>query len=195
MEHDPKALVPLCEFIWEIMACVEAGKPDTFWRCEDAFRTLVRSNALDSLYLVDGASEVQVPLVVTPSLTLSLTIARHTAASLAEQVRSLAGLSEHCMIGVLGGSPFRYTHFVQPSPGPKSLRNAGEIVLERGEVATLRAGRDVLRAHPSETESILIELRSEPVHPVRWLYDLDSLAPLRAVGARTLERHAPRAQA
>jgi hypothetical protein len=179
---------------------------DSFWRCDEAFRSLCKSDYLtsftnhelgkflrDPIYVPLMSFSSQVVLIETDHFQLNIGFINKRTARPTGRVQSLAS---HCMLAV-DASPLRIMEYVQPKPFPSDtfrredkLVEVGVRTLQPGAVTHIRAGYDVLDFIPEEGATSVVTSFSDTNRiDYSWEYSSDTLSPVRfAPGDSTWSR-------
>ncbi len=184
-------------FVAEVTPLVASGDRDMFRRSAVSIERLLASGFAPAFVAAeleraacgheiaagDGAGVV---LARAPSFSLRLSLLEPGAAA-GHRVEGLAG---HFAVGVVGPWPVEVEHYRVTPPTrwdvlDRSLRLDGprRETLVPGAARAFTAGEDVVRMEAPAGAVGVLELRTAPVHRIRWVYDLSTRAPVLAVAA------------
>lgn len=189
------ALERFCE---HAEALVRADDPETFWDVQPFFQDLLTTNLVEAfvehelravagtpLHFMGRSSELHTPLVETAAYALTLRF-RSPQALVPQPVVSIA---EHTLLAAWSGRvdvetftlapPFRNEVFDRS----QRLVPTRSIALVPGMVVRFESPAEAFRLH-LEQPAILLQLQSATVASLRWMFDPDTLEPVRASAAR-----------
>ena len=185
-------------FVSEVTPHVASGDWDAFRRCPESMERLLRSGFVqafvaDELERAADAPEYEagdgagILLARAPSFSLRLSLVEPIVETPGDRVDGLAG---HLAVGVVGPNPIAVDRY-RLSPPPRwdvldrslTLDGPRRETLAVGAARAFTAGEDVLHMAAVEGVTALLELRSAPVHRIRWVYDVPTRAPVLAVAA------------
>ncbi|HKV93042.1 MAG TPA: HEAT repeat domain-containing protein [Candidatus Angelobacter sp.] len=191
------ALGKFCDRAEEL---VRAENPETLWSVEPAFQELLSSDFIESFvlselnniadnqfYYLEGSSEFQAAVVESAGYSLTLKFMPPEL----QMSAPLASLTENVLMSAWRESaqvevykleqPFRIDVFDRS----KRLLHVGTKDLLPGSVARFRAPGETFRL-VSQRPAVMLQLLSANVAPLRWIFDTQTLEPIRAAAARLI---------
>jgi len=191
------AMPALAAFCERADAVVRAGDPGTFRDVQPFFAELLSSDLVGAfvaheldaiahraIHFIPGSSDFHAPIVETPAYSLVVKLLPPEIA-----LGPLGTLTEHTMLAVWDGraevetlaleAPFRIDAFDRT----RALRSVARTPLAPRAIAAFEAPGETFRLH-LERPTIIVQLQSETVAPLRWVFDPATHAPVRAVASR-----------
>ena len=194
-----RAVPSLAAFVESVGASID-GDPDAFWTCSDAFTALTRSTFLPDLVAWEleclgkdpdyvpcprGGRDFEVLRLGPLVLSVRLQVPERDATS-----SLLFGFCEHHLSANVGPGSVRVERWSQRWEGPADIfdRTRGlvplpSLLLRAGEQVAFQAQRDVARVGALDAAAVVIGLTRVQATRLRWVYDADTLLPVRAEAA------------
>jgi hypothetical protein len=176
-------------------------KPESFWKCEEAFRELAQTTTFvrdlvryeltrlrrDPSYVARECTESRIALLIHPNVELGMV---HLHPRPDGGMGQLSTIGDHVMIGCYGPGTLHmdvYRHSRAPSievfDPTNELDVKKSIAIAPFETHAFRAGVDaVVERSPVGSACMLLFVYRNAV-PIRWMHDPATKKPVRAVSA------------
>jgi hypothetical protein len=190
------AMTALTDFSRQIELNVHLPS-DGFWKCEEPFLELAKKGFLtdfinqeltkvkdDSFYVPPMSSGAEIIIAQSDKYRLSVAIVNQRTAPVVDRLESRVS---HYMLFIVGNEELPIATYEQPAPEPNDdLRRDARLCAHKpttyrpGDLLRIRAARDVIEFRPLPgRNAVVLAFSSAPVYDYRWVYEHDSLLPIR----------------